>query len=94
MFEGVTIGGALLASSPWVLLAIGFFLLMTGHLVPRRTLTDMKEDRDAWRKVADVSETVRAEQTRQNNQMIAALETVEQVVRALPTRQQHGRGGR
>ena len=91
MFEGIT-AAKILTTSPWVLLALTFYLIMRGYLVPRSTLEDMKEDRNAWRDAHGVSETARAEQTAQVADLLDALQTVEQLIRALP--RQQGRGGR
>lgn len=93
MFEGIPLGPAIVASSPWVLLALTVLLLLTGRIVPRSTLADMKEDRDAWREAHRISEQARVEQLAQGAEMLRGLETTEQLVRALPTRQQ-SRGGR
>ena len=42
----------ILQGSPWGLLALGFYLLMTGRLVPRRSVEDVLRERDEWRDVA------------------------------------------
>lgn len=76
-----------------MLLALAFYFLMTGILVPRRSLEDVKEDRDAWREAHRLSEEARQELQSQNTTLLETTRTIEELIRALPSRQQ-GRGGR
>lgn len=91
MLEGIT-AAKVLASSPWVLLALGVFLLMRGLLVPRRTYEDIREDRKEWRDAHRISEEARIQQGAQIEELLRGFETMEQLIRAL--RGGDDRGGR
>lgn len=61
--------GAILAGVAW--------LVFTGRLVPRKTLTDAHEERDRWREVA-------LKAMDQNGSLVTGARVTHDVLRALP----------
>lgn len=47
--------------TPWGIVTVVVFLVLFGWLVPRRSWLDMRDDRDAWREAAQISENARHE---------------------------------
>lgn len=84
MFDGISISGAMIASSPWVLLGLTFFLIITGKLVPRSTLQDAIDERNKVWDALQLSEQARLEAMTQMTNAVDALDSVAQVIRALP----------
>jgi hypothetical protein len=58
------------------LLAIVVLMVLTGRLVPRRTLTDLKEERDHWRTAAE-------ERSSQLSDLLSATDTSTRLIEAL-----------
>lgn len=73
-----------MASSPWVLLAVTFFLIISGSLVPRKTLNDMKQDRDNWKEAHRISELARSEAMAIVSKQAEAQEAVANAIESLP----------
>lgn len=71
-------GGAV-AILAWV-----FIQVMRGRIVPRRTLDDMKAERDTWRDAHRVSEEARHIAQGQVGQLLELSRTASHVLTALP----------
>ncbi len=79
--------GFVLQGGAVALLGATFWLVMTGRLVPRSTIEDIKSDRDNWRLAHErVLETNRV-QADQLNELLELSRTTSEVIRALPVRQ-------
>lgn len=61
--------------------ALTVYLILTGRLVPRSTLNDIREERNNWRSLA-------LRQGEQINRLLAYAETADRILRLLP-----GHGG-
>lgn len=59
------------------LLALTVFLILRGYLVPRRSVEDVKSDRDYWRTAAQ-------EAIAQNRELMETARTMRDVLNALP----------
>jgi hypothetical protein len=59
------------------LLAAVFGMIVTGRLVPRSTLLDVREQRDKWERAANTL-------MQQNNQLLTGARVATDVIRALP----------
>ena len=57
--------------------------ILTGRLVPRSTLTDMRQDRDYWRTAHETSEGTRRIMAGQVERLLANSEITNQVLTAL-----------
>lgn len=57
--------------------------ILTGRLVPRSTLLDMRQDRDYWRTAHETSEGTRTIMARQNERLVTNSEVTIQVLTAL-----------
>lgn len=72
MIAGLPIGNL----GPAALLAIVVILILTGRLVPRRTMSDVAEERDHWRAAAQ-------ERSDQLTRLLAATDTSTRAIEAL-----------
>jgi len=70
---GVPLGHILGVTSPWALLSLTFYLIITGKIVPRSTLNDVINDRNAWRTTSETCMETQREQSEQLNNMLDAL---------------------
>jgi hypothetical protein len=80
---GEVFGLPVSAAGPTTLLTLVVLFILTGRLVPRSTLQDMREERDTWRAAHAKSEAAREaerqlvdellETARLGNQMLASL---------------------
>lgn len=70
--------GLLVDWTPSTLLAVVVLLVLTGRLVPRSTLLDMRADRDRWAQVAQ-------EEQGQKRELLRGAQVTNDVLRALPT---------
>lgn len=68
------------------LVALVVLLILFGLLVPRKNLTDVQKDRDAWRTAYETSERTRAEQTVQLAELVELAKTTNVMISALPKR--------
>lgn len=84
MLDGLPVGPIVLASSPWVLLALVGYLIVTGRLSTPREVARMEKEIEYLRDTLRTSEQARVEALSQGQQMLNSLETIENVVRALP----------
>lgn len=82
---GVPIGTILVATSPWALLSLTFYLIITGRLVPRSTYTDVVKDRDAWREANTTCMEIQREQSDQMDEMLRGLQTLDTFIRSMPS---------
>lgn len=93
-----TIPPELLAGGGFASLTIAaFWFVFTGRLVPGRVYAEMRDDRDAWRKVAEARAAENQVTGRQLERVLEQGETVERVVRslqALVQQAQQAQGGR
>ena len=64
--------------APGGIVAFAIFLILTGRLVPRSTLDDVRGQRDAWQRVAE-------EASDQNRQLIEVARVINDVMSSLPT---------
>jgi hypothetical protein len=67
MFETLPPVGIL---APSALAGLSVLLILTGRLVPRKTLEDIEHDRDEWRTAHRISETARQEERDHNAALI------------------------
>lgn len=66
------------------LIALGVVLILTGRLVPRRTLLDVQRDRDRWREAYLTTEQSRRLEAVHTGELLEAAHTTAHVLRALP----------
>ncbi|WP_431781692.1 hypothetical protein [Streptomyces chumphonensis] len=66
------------------LLGIVILLILTGRLVPRSTLEDVRAERDTWRTAHQVSEEARLAALRQNDELTELARTGVRALDALP----------
>jgi hypothetical protein len=71
-------------AGPTALLALVVLLILTGRLVPRSTLQDMREERDTWRAAHTESETARQAEREQVGELLEMARLGNQVLNALP----------
>ncbi|MEV6569915.1 hypothetical protein [Streptomyces sp. NPDC051577] len=66
------------------LLVLVVLLILTGRLVPRATLLDMRQERDTWREAHGVSETARQAEREHNAELLELSRTASHVLASLP----------
>ncbi len=66
------------------LLVLVVLLILTGRLVPRSTLVDMREERDTWRAAHSESEAARQAEREQVTELLELSRTAGHVLTALP----------
>ena len=66
------------------LLGLVVVLILTGRLVPRQVLLDMREERDTWRAAHDASEAARQAEREQVQEMLELSRTAGHVLTSLP----------
>ncbi|MFJ7990318.1 hypothetical protein [Streptomyces sp. NPDC096351] len=66
------------------LLALVVLLVLTGRLVPRSTLQDMREERDTWRAAHAESEAARQAERDQVTELLELSRTAGHVLTSLP----------
>lgn len=72
--------------TPYGLVGITILLILTGRLIPRRTLDDALHDRDEWRAAHRISETSRAEMAGQVDELLEHARTTDAFIRSLGDR--------
>ncbi|MGA4867551.1 hypothetical protein ACPB9J_33495 [Streptomyces lavendulocolor] len=72
------------AAGPTTLLALVVLLILTGRLVPRSTLQDMREERDTWRAAHSESEAARQAEREQVGELLEMARLGNQVLNSLP----------
>lgn len=68
---------------PSGLLAILILLILTGRLVPRRTMEDALHDRDEWRTAHRISEAARVELAEQVGELLEQGRTTNAFMQAI-----------
>ncbi len=76
-------GIPLLDFAPPTLLAAFVLAILTGRLVPRRTYTDMREERDEWRESAKIS-------AEQQAKLLANSEMTVEIVKSIKRHAESG----
>jgi hypothetical protein len=66
------------------LLVLVVLLILTGRLVPRTTLVDMREERDTWRAAHGESERARQAEREQVTELLELSRTAGHVLTSLP----------
>jgi hypothetical protein len=66
------------------LLVLVVLLILTGRLVPRSTLLDMREERDTWRAAHTESEAARQAEREQVTELLELSRTAGHVLTSLP----------
>ncbi|RSS43836.1 hypothetical protein [Streptomyces sp. WAC08241] len=66
------------------LLALVVLLVLTGRLVPRSTLQDMRDERDKWQAAHDKSEAARQAERDQVTELLELSRVAGHVLSALP----------
>lgn len=66
------------------LVTLAVVLLYRGLLVPRTTLEDARNDRDAWKAAYLESEKARSVLMTQNGELLEVARTANQILRSLP----------
>ncbi|MFJ4863388.1 hypothetical protein [Streptomyces sp. NPDC088748] len=66
------------------LLVLVVLLILTGRLVPRSTLVDMRDERDTWRAAHDKSETARQAEREMTTELLELSRTAGHVLTSLP----------
>lgn len=74
------------------LLAIVILMILTGRLVPRSTLEDMKQERDTWRAAFQESEQARHLAQEHSGELLELSRTAVPLLRALPTAEEVSHG--
>ncbi|MCP9205488.1 hypothetical protein [Streptomyces cucumeris] len=87
--EGATTVAELFGINPTqggavVLITIVVLMVLTGRLVPRSTLQDMREERDTWRAAHSESEAGRAADREQIRELLELSRTAGHVLTSLP----------
>jgi hypothetical protein len=70
-------------AAPSVLLGILILLILTGRLVPRRTMEDAIHDRDEWRAAHRISEQARVELAEQLGELLEHARTTNAFIAAI-----------
>ncbi len=65
------------------LLTLFVLAILTGRLVPRRNIEDVLHDRDEWRAAHRISESARAEQQAQVDELLEHARTTDAVLRSI-----------
>ncbi|GGU61812.1 hypothetical protein [Streptomyces lavendofoliae] len=81
---GDVLGLPVAAAGPTTLIALVVMLILTGRLVPRRTLDDMREERDTWRAAHSESEKARQAEREQVGELLEMARLGNQVLNSLP----------
>lgn len=81
---GEVFGLPVSAAGATTLLALVVLLILTGRLVPRSTLQDMREERDTWRAAHSESEKARQAEREQVGELLEMARLGNQVLNALP----------
>lgn len=68
------------------LVALAVVLVLSGLLVPRRTVKDLIQERDDWKTAFQTSEEARAEQGEQIRELTELAKTTYAAIAALPKR--------
>ena len=68
------------------LMGLVVLLILTGRLVPRSTLLDMREERDTWRAAHVSSEAARLAEREQVTELLELSRTASHVLTSLPTK--------
>lgn len=80
------------------LLAVVVILILTGRLVPRSTLEDVRADKDkqieVWRTAYETSMSAQDVQREHISALLGAAETTTRVIQALPVPSRNERSGR
>lgn len=79
--------------APSALAGLCVLLILTGRLVPRRTVEDITHDRDEWRAAHRISEAARAEAASQVEELLEHARTTDAFMRSLPHPLYNPRGG-
>ncbi|MFE9845761.1 hypothetical protein [Streptomyces goshikiensis] len=66
------------------LLIVVVLLILTGRLVPRATLVDMREERDTWRAAHSESEAARQAEREMTTELLELSRTAGHVLTSLP----------
>ena len=74
------------------LLALCVLLILTGKLVPRQQMLDLREDRDKWRAAAEEWQGVAMKQGMTLEKLVAGQETANHVLVEIQAAQQHAAG--
>jgi hypothetical protein len=72
------------------LLVLVVLLILTGRLVPRATLVDMREERDTWRAAHAESEAARQAEREQVTELLELSRTAGHVLTSLPRAKEVG----
>lgn len=67
------------------LLSLAVWLILSGRLVPRSTVDDIRQQRDRWEQAARASESARAEDRQQVRELLEVARVTERVLTALPS---------
>lgn len=73
-----------LQGAPWGLVGLVVLMVLRGHLVPRRTYDDMRDERDTWRAAHQISEESRHKAQDQVGELLELSRTAIPLLRALP----------
>jgi hypothetical protein len=68
------------------LLGLAVLLVLTGRLVPRRTLVDKIAEAERWREAYEHAEEARAEQAEQIGELVELARTTHAAIASLPRR--------
>jgi hypothetical protein len=71
-------------AGPTALLTLVVLLVLTGRLVPRSTLTDMRDERDMWRAAHTTSEAARQKALDQTEELLETARLGNQLLNSLP----------
>lgn len=72
------------------LLVLVVLLILTGRLVPRSTLLDMRDERDTWRSAHAESEAARQAEREQVTELLELSRTAGHVLTSLPRAKEVG----
>jgi hypothetical protein len=71
-------------AGPTAILTLVVLLVLTGRLVPRATLTDMRDERDTWRAAHTESERARQAEREQVEELLEMARLGNQLLHSLP----------
>ena len=71
-------------AGPTAILTLVVLLVLTGRLVPRSTLTDMRDERDMWREAHAKSEAAREQERDQTDELLEMARLGNQLLSSLP----------
>lgn len=90
MLEGIPVIGL---SAP-ALVAITVVMLLTGLIVPRRTLMDVIRERNDWKKAYEAEREARQTSDAQTGELLEVAKTTRNIITAMFTNtEQHRRSG-